>query len=262
MRLLAEKVTTYYQRYNTEHDERAIFACVYRKITSDLAITLDIPDEFDNPEWVADLAEKFAGRFMAAMDAIDAAIAKARVAGRSIPSKEDLLAVGPWGDVYLAICNGRGYVFESLVFSMMAHISYDLPQAVIVVGMSTNKRSNIRDYHRMNKVLGEQIDPIEKLVADDYQPTLKIIGKWAGRFGIFFTNYGIRSARSIAWYNADRLCDPISQQKAMSSIKRSTASFIDLVRYPPERLLRLLVRLARLLIPRRHQWPKSEITTQ
>jgi hypothetical protein len=259
VRSLAERVTTYYRRYNSEKDERAIFACVYRKITSDLAKTMEIPEQFDDPEWVAALAEKFAGRFMAAMDAIDAAIVKAKQAGRIAPSKEDLLSVGPWGDVYLSICNGRGYVFESLVYSMMAHISYDLPQAVIAVGMTTDKRSHIGDYHRMNKVLGEQIDLIEKLLADDYQPTLRIIGRWAGRFGIFFTNYGIRSARSLAWYNADRLCDPISQQEAMSSIKRSTASFIGLARRPPERLLRFLVKAARLLIPRRHRWPKPEI---
>jgi Family of unknown function (DUF5995) len=256
VRALADRVRIYQHRYEEARDERAIFACVYTKITSDLAQQLTQPGCFVDPAWVATLAQCFAERFMAAMNTIDMALEQAHAANRRELSSSDLAGLGPWADVYLAVCNGRGYVFESLIFSMMAHISYDLPQALLVAGQTSNGTCRIYDYHRMNDVLGGQIDVIERLVATRYQPFLRTLSKWAGRFGTFFTNYGIRSSRSVAWYNSDRLNDPTSTAEAMMSIRRSTASFIGVVRRPPEWLLRLLVKTARAIIPRRHKWPE------
>jgi hypothetical protein len=69
------------------------------------------------------------------------------------------------------------------------------------------------------------------------------------------SNYGIRVARGMAWFNADRLRDPLGSADATSSIERSTAGLIAQVREPDDAKLRVALRVARWLVPARRTWP-------
>jgi hypothetical protein len=253
---VALRLEDYLRRYDAAHDERAIFAFLYLLITRNLAANLaDDRVEFGDPGWVAALAEAFGRRYFAAMDEIDGVLDAARTANRQVTAR-DLAGVAsaPWIDAYVAI-RDRAYVFESLLFPMMAHLSYDLPMALLEVGLEAEGRSQVADFHRMNRVLAESTPDLEKAVAARYNPLLPIFDKTAGRYGVFFSNYGIRATRSLGWYNAYRLRDPLSAKDALGSIERSTAAFVAFVRRPEERSLRWLVRVARLVLPRYHRWP-------
>ncbi len=151
--------------------------------------------------------------------------------------------------------DGQSFVLEDMVFSMMAHISHDLPLALLEVELEGDGGSNIADYHLMNEVLGSQIDAIQRATARRYQRSLAWLDRLAGHYDEFFTNYGIRLSRSSAWYNACRLLDPASHDAAQQSILRSTGAFIDFVRVPKAWWLRLLVRGVRALAPKRRRWP-------
>jgi len=237
---VAERIYAELVRFEKARDERAIFAFAYWQITRKLAAVLrgrEVP--FDDPSWVVSLTEAFAARFFRAMQAIDEGQAR--------------LKTPAWADVHEAIRGGQSYVVEDLVFSMVAHIAYDLPQTLIDIGGP----ENVADYHRMNAVLASCTEAIQKAVGDRYNNLLAFLDHIAGRYDEFFSNYGIRSARSVAWYNAVRLRDPRSMAEAHGSIERSTRAFIRFVREPNELWVRLLVKIARAIIPRRRRWPRQ-----
>jgi hypothetical protein len=255
---LERRILGYVERYDAARDERAIFAFVYSLVLGNLAKVLAADGQrFDDRAWVATLAERFAERFFAAMDAIDHALGAAPRDREPTPEELYAAAPRPWAAVYLTIRNGGAYVYESFLFSMMAHLSHDLPLALVAAKLERDGGgSHVRDFHRMNVVLADETEALETALARRYNPLLPIFDRLAGRYGIFFSNYGIRMTRSIAWYNADRLLDPLSAADAQASIDRSTDAFVDFVRRPKERWLRVLLAISRFLLPRHHRWPK------
>ena len=253
VRGLALRLAPYHRKYEEARDTRAVFAFVYLNITLDLASQLENPQStFGDPEWVAELAHAFGNRFALAMDALDEWLLR-HPAEKPTPESLYGSVPRPWADVYLAISGKQSYVFEDLVFSMMAHISYDLPHALLNVAHDPER---LADYHRMNSTLATQTDLIQDTVADRYEHFLFFLDKLVGSFDEFLTNYGIRAARSVAYYNALRLSAATARAEATASIERSTHLFIQSVRAPEEWWLRLAIRIGRFLIPRRRRWPK------
>jgi hypothetical protein len=253
VRALAALVEPYHRKYEAIRDTRAVFAYVYYNITVDLAEELeDNRVLFIDPEWVADLAVAFGRRFIAAMDALDVWLG---LHPNEEPTPQALYVTMPrsWADVYLAIRGEQSYVLEDLVYSMMAHISFDLPNALLDVAHDVER---LGDYHRMNEVLASQTDHIQASVAKRYEHFLFVLDRLAGSFDEFLTNYGIRATRSVAFYNALRLTAKSASAAAQVSIASSAGLFIESVRHPEEWWLRVLVRTGRFLIPRRRRWPK------
>jgi uncharacterized protein DUF5995 len=258
VRRMADLVQGYHSRYEAAHDERAIFAYVYGRITHHLADSIrDGGDTFDDPEWIAAVGVRFAERFVAAMDAIDAWLDSAPPGERPRANALYDTAPRPWADVYLAIHGGRSYVLEALVFSMMAHISHDLPLTLLDVGLETGGRSHVADYHRMNEVLAYQTETVQAMVAQRYYRLLASLDRYTGIYDEFFTNYGMFLSRSLAWYNACRLLDPSAAEEARQFTLGRTAAFIDAVRRPKRKSVRALVRILRFLIPPRRRWPQG-----
>ncbi len=255
---LSQEIMAYSQAYESTRDERAVFAFMYSKMTERLANYLATSEKsFDDPRWIVELAEAFARRFVMAMDAIDEWLKTASAAQLADPDQIYGTVPKPWADVYLAIKDEKSYVLEDMVFSMMAHISYDLPLSLLEVKMDTRNHSHVADYHRMNDVLAGTIDELQEITAQRYNRFLVFLDRLAGFYDEFLTNYGIRVARSVAWYNAQRLNDPASARDGRNTIERSTAAFISTVRHPQDGWLRLLIPLLRFLIPSRRKWPKS-----
>jgi hypothetical protein len=252
VRGLAGRLEPYHRKYEAARDTRAIFAYAYYNISLDLAEELeDQRRAFDDPEWIASLAIAFGSRFLSAMDAIDTWVSAnpgvmptAKALYGSVPR--------PWADVYLAICGDQSYVLEDLAYSMMAHISFDLPNALLNIPHDVDR---LGDYHRMNDVLASQTNHIQASVARRYQRFLFVLDRLTGTFDEFLTNYGIRVTRSMAFYNALRLSSVSGRNDAAGSIDRSSGLFIESVRHPDLWWLRWLVRIARWIIPRRRRWP-------
>ncbi len=251
---LAELLYPYHRQYERQQDERAVFAYVYHDITLDLIQKLEDPASgFEDPVWVAKLACAFGKAYMAAMDALDAWLLQHPELNEATPWDTLYETVPrPWADVFRASCREQSYVLEDLIYAMMAHISYDLPHALLKVQPDNHR---LADFHLMNEVLANRTEQIQDQVADRYDLFLIRLDKLAGSFDEFFTNYGIRASRSVAWYNAMRLSTENCRQQAEASIQRSTFLFIQSVRHPKEWWLRLTVRFFRFIIPRRRKWP-------
>ena len=245
---LADQLTRYRRRYEAEQDSRAVFAYAYATLTRGLADRLARPDHgFDDPVWVADLATAFGDRYQAAMNSID---------GGTVGPDESV--PDPWVAVYRAICLEPSTVLEDLVFSMGAHITYDLPHALVDVGMAS---THLRDYHLMNEVLADGTEAIQMAVTGRYNRLFADLDRLAGGADEALTNYQIRIGRSMAWYNAMRLETPGSREQAAASIERTTPALIASVRGEGQWLLRWTLRLVRMGLSTRRTWPDSESVT-
>ncbi len=255
---VAERLVGYVLRYEEAHDSRAVFAYLYLQLTRSLAAALERGDpEFEDPAWVSSLAESLAAEYFSAADALDAWVASPRTSPTARVTVDDLPGAvpEPWRDVYAAISDGRSYVLEDALFSMMAHISYDLPIALNKMASSSDVRPHIADYHRMNDVLGTAIDRIQDELADRYCRYLADLDQLFARDDELFSNYGIRMSRGLAWYNFERLNDARGAAAAQHSIQTSTGAFIQKIRQPDDWAIRLATHAGRLLVPERRQWP-------
>ena len=260
---VAERLVGYVVRYEAARDSRAVFAYLYLQLTRSLATALSVGDPvFRDPSWVADLAENLAGEYFAASDAMDAwavtdgTTPQTRVAPGELPHT----VPEPWREVFAAISGGRSYVLEDALFSMMAHITYDLPVAMRRMAATSDVASHIADFHQMNNVLAIAIDFVQDNLASRYCWWLADLDRAFARNDELLSNYGIRVSRGMAWFNFSRLTDPAAAEDAERSIRTSTGAFIQQVREPDWWALRVATRAGRLLVPERRRWPSAGST--
>ncbi|MGW5423654.1 DUF5995 family protein [Streptomyces sp. NPDC003943] len=261
--LLADRV----RQYDTARDRRAAFAYTYFRLTKTLATALDTgTPAFNEPPWVAELCETLASAYFSAMDSIDAWLAGRSGRPGGSGGSADEVRPGdlpdsipqPWRDVYAASSVPRSYMLEDVLFSMMAHMSYDLPKALRhLATTSTDKRNHVADFQRMNDVLASCIDRVQDDLASRYIHAVSDLDRLFTRDDELLSNYGIRVARGLAWFNCDRLMDPDSAEDAARSISRSTAALISEIRSPDDRKLRAGLWILRRVIPDRRHWPAA-----
>ena len=239
--MLAVRLGERAKSYDSQRDSRAVFTHTYALITRTLASGIN-ETGFDNKEWVTLLAEAFARQYFLALDAFDGK--------REVPKPK------VWAEVFRVLKLARTSALEDLVFAMTAHIVNDLPVALAEVGLADSQAvSHIRDFHRINDLLGNNIKAIEDDVLSRYEPVFKWLAFLDRGYDQILTNYGFRISRGMAWYNAVRFLDPSSAIEARKSVERSAIQLIDNVRRPPVLSLRVLFRFLRFLAALGRRWP-------
>jgi hypothetical protein len=236
---LAARIDGYRKSFDASKDSRAVFAYTYVLITRQLSKALDTAG-FSDPTWIVRLAEAFAAKYIIAIEA---------AAGSS-----DLAPA--WSTVLDAIRNRRTTVLEDLLFVITAHIVHDLPLALTEVGLKdANNISRIYDFQQMNEVLGKNIQTITDAVTERYEPFFRWLDRLEERNARVLTDYGFRISRGLAWYNAQRLLDPASKEKAKAAINRSVAILVNDVRRPPIWSVRIFLRAFRWFASFFRRWP-------
>ncbi|MFK0256145.1 DUF5995 family protein [Streptomyces sp. NPDC090445] len=263
---VVRELTARVMQYDATRDRRAVFAYTYFRLTSDLAANLRTNTlSFREPEWVADLSVTLAAAYSTAMDAIDSWLGLGAARPDGAPGGEVRAAdmpesiPKPWRDVYAASTVRHSYVLEEVLFSMMAHMSYDLPLALRALDPAAHGdlRRHIADFHRMNDLLASSVDGVQDEISARYCRRLHSLDRLFTRDDELFTSYGIRVARGMAWFNCHRLLDPDAAAEAQGSISRSTAAFIAEFRSPDDWKRRHAFRVLRALVPSRRQWPPA-----
>lgn len=237
--VVAGRLLDYRARYDGRRDSRAVFTHAYVSITELIAGNLAAYG-FRDPAWVVTLAERFAERYFAVLDACDA--------GRPLPPA--------WAHVFDVLRNPRTSVLEDLVFAMTAHIVHDLPLALVDAKLAAaDGTSHVYDFHRMNDLLGHNIEAITAGVSKRYSPFIAWLDHLGGNFDQLITDYGFRVGRGVAWYNAARILDPLSEPHAREAINKSTIIFVDNVRRPKLWPVRWLFRTGRWISSWFRRWP-------
>lgn len=234
---LAEQLGGLALRYEAERDSRCVFTYAYAYMTERLAEAMPAAG-LDDPDWVVALAEEFGGLYVAAVTGWD----------------EDRESVpAGWQAVFGTICPRRTSPLEDLVFAMAAHIVRDLPHALTAVGLEDAAgRSHVRDFHTVNRIMGETINEMQSRIGKRYAPYLRWLDRVGRAHDELLSNYGILVSRGMAWYNATRLLDPASTQDAGRSVEKSPGDFVKQIMKQP------LLRLLRLLVHSLRRWPAAQ----
>jgi hypothetical protein len=238
---LAERLEERARALETAKDSRCVFTHAYALMTR--RIEADLTEAgLGDPEWIVDIAERFAARYFAALDAYDR--------GAEPPPA--------WRTVFATICARRTSVVEDLLFGVYAHIVRDLPHTLVEVGLVDGEgRSRLPVHHAVTASVGDAIDEIQAAVANRYGPYIRSLDRIGGRYDEILTDYGIRLSRGMAWYNAERLADPRSAEAAAAALERSVQVFVDQIMNPPVWSLRAGLRLQRWVVAHLRRWPKE-----
>jgi Family of unknown function (DUF5995) len=239
---LATRIDAFRIAFDAHKDSRTIFAYTYVLITRHLAEALDTAG-FGDPAWIVELAQAFAGKYIAALEA---------------PARSSDLAPA-WAVVFDTIRNRRTSVLEDLLFAITAHIDHDLPLALVEVGLiGANNISRIHDFHHVNDILATNIQAIVDAVTSRYEPFFRWLDHLEEKHAQVLTNYGFRISRGMAWYNAERLLDPASKAQAEPAINKSAIILINDVRRPPIWSLRVLLKILRWFASFFRRWPDPQ----
>jgi hypothetical protein len=224
-----------------QKDSRCVFTHAYMLMTRRLEAELETSGLAD-PDWVAELAEAFVGRYFYALDEYDA--------GREPPAA--------WQTVFATICSRKTSVIEDLVFGVYAHIVRDLPHTLAEVGTAdAHGRSRIADHHIVTAIVGHAIEEIQASTAHRYGPYVSVLDRLGAQYDEALTDYGIRLSRGMAWYNALRLVDERSTAAAAAAVEESPAFFVREVMSPPVWSVRTLLRASRWLTGHLRRWPAA-----
>lgn len=253
---VAERLAEAQRRYEAARDARAVYVLAFVQMYRALAHRLGGPEpDFDDPVWVADLAVVFADLLFEACDGLDAAVA-------ADPLRPSLKAVpSAWADVFRATASGSS-VMEDLVCGLIAHIGHDLPLALARVGLRSGGTSRVRDFHRLNDVLGSITDGVQLRLTRRYSRRLERLDRLAGGLDEAATRLAMRVSRAVAWYTAERLLDPASEAEARRDIETVVARALATIRPQRGRRHRAVVWVVRVVLggPRRWGAPRSGAT--
>jgi hypothetical protein len=240
MQELVRKLGALQAAYEAARDSRCVFTYCYKIMTTRLDSALDT-FPFDEPSRVVDLAERFAERYFAAMDAFD----------------HGDLRPGAWQTVLEAVQAPMSSVIEDLIFPITAHIVHDLPIALQELSVTSPAlRPQLHDFDLVNDIMGRAIDSVRDDVTRRYSPALRWVDRIERRYDQIATDYGIRMSRALAWYNAERLQDPRCRENALEAIELSPSLLVQKVREPPTASIRFLLRAIRAMAALCRRWPR------
>jgi len=219
-------------RWDSAGDYRAVFARSYRSITRRMERAIE-SGAFEDNGWVEDLDVRFAHEYFAAVDAYEAG-------SDSVPACWRLAFDGATGKHTL--------VLQDLLLGMNAHILHDLPISLDKVGIAPGERQRRkRDHERVNDILSEMIDEVQREAAQHYSVVLGLLDRWSGPQDELLTDVGIRAARASAWQAAVELADaPDEAARASIRIRLDRSTFAVSRRiFPARSRLRRVVPLWR-----------------
>ena len=225
----------------SRRDLRAVFTYAYEIMTERIEETLDSSGYADST-WVRDLMRHFSSAYFEALDA------------------ERLGAAAPegWRHAFEHLRRRGCSALDAMLLGMIAHIVWDLPRVLAKMRKGPSDSAQLHDFQRMNAVLCASIDDIQRRVSHRYDPLLAWIDRWVGREDEYLTAYGIRMARAMAWYNADRMLNEALVTEAELSTTKGAESLMNSLMRPkwwPLRAALMVIRCASRLTRR---WPPDD----
>ena len=118
-------------------------------------------------------------------------------------------------------------VLVPLIVSMKAHILRDLPMALAETDFSRDRDARFRDYRRVDALLNEMVDGIQRDVSRRYARRFSIFDRLAGRRDEILTRLGIEASRADAWIMAVALADgqdEATREATLDAIERKAAT--------------------------------------
>jgi hypothetical protein len=258
---VAEPLSQRLKVQNHNKNAAAVFTYAYEQIT--LTLIEDLGN-FKDPAWVARLDIAFARYYFRALDAYD------QQGNHKDPAAfvQNYQVMKAWKPIFDLVGGRPGWllrfwrrpsVLEALLFGLIIHTVHDLPLALRDVGLADEQGvSHIHDFHRINDLLQGTINKIQADISAKYDPSLKWFDRFFGQgYDEILTNYMLRLARGMAWYNATRLLDPELEFGAAQSIRAAANEAVKQIDHPQSQLVRLILSVYRLCSNFYRRWPQE-----
>lgn len=174
-------------------DRRSVFLTVYAEMTANVGAGIE-SGAFDDPDWVREYLVAFANRYRRALIDFE---------------RGNLTDVPPaWKLGFHASTNDDTLLIQDALLGINAHINYDLAFTLRDVSIDPDRPSKLRDHDRINRILRQLVDVIQRALAEVYNAEgYTHIDNALGSFDEEFMLVGLTEARSLAWRNAVLLND-------------------------------------------------------
>jgi Family of unknown function (DUF5995) len=168
-------------------DGVAAFDRVYLEVTRSVRDHLSA-GFFDDPAFMTDLDVRFAGLFLAAVDADAAGTQVSR----------------PWAPLFEARSRGGIEPAQFVIAGMNAHINNDLALALVAtcVARARTPQDVLADYERVNELLAALVRPVRQSLLD---PVVVDAGRPMWPLADLISSWSIDKARDAAWLHAQTL---------------------------------------------------------
>ena len=240
LQAIAHDLAARARRYERARDSRCVFTHAYAMLTRRLASQLGSAG-FRDPEFILAVGRGFHERYAMALDAWDR--------GSDVPET--------WRYVFGEMTGRRTSPLEDLVLGVYTHIVHDLT-LVLADLAAVGRLGSVGDFHLANALIAETVPGIQREVSRRYSPWFSWLDRLGREFDLVLTDYGVRLARGMAWYNAQRLLDPHAAPDARRALDASATTFLRRLLDPPLVSLRIVLRAGRWTTSLFRRWPRDE----
>ena len=183
-------------RWDIAGDRRSVFLSCYALMTENMLQAVD-DGVFHDGIWVERLVRRFAEYYFAGVQAYE---------------RDHAATPAAWRAAHDATKRTETMTLQHLFLGINAHINYDL--ALTLVDLlekdwptlpQPEKRRRYEDYCRVNDVIGETIDAVQKQVVERFTPSLVIVDTLFLHGDEWLLSRLVAHWREEVWVNAESL---------------------------------------------------------
>jgi Family of unknown function (DUF5995) len=254
--------------FHAKRDKRAVFLRLYYRMTIEVYRAVHGLGDYAKPifldtGWIERLSGIFSSMYFESLTT----------------AERDQDVERAWKIAHYMAESGRGTVTQDALLGIVAHIMYDLPRAIAqnlhehgdLADESVLRRRKF-DHDQVNNLLVRSIDPIQKVLGEDYGPGIEFLDRMLGGLDERFSEVELKRYRERVWWDAlsyaaaaeksqdaaDVVRDKLNWESYKLAQRLTGRRFFQRAVWYPEKVLGLLSRLARLGRRRRFGRPDLE----
>jgi hypothetical protein len=181
-----------------EKSRLGYFPALYRRVTEQVKVGI-AAGRFEDGARMERLDVTFANRYLEAWDAW----------------RNRRTVSACWRMAFEAGGRWRPVILQHLLAGMNAHINLDLAVAAAATCPGPEIQKLKTDFDRINQVLAEMIDPVERELAE-VSPWIGLVETFGGHSEGAIVNFNMQAARDLAWQRAQRLADLQGSEEEMA----------------------------------------------
>ncbi|HVH24853.1 MAG TPA: DUF5995 family protein [Pseudonocardia sp.] len=240
--------------FHGERDKRAVFLRLYYLMTLEVHKAVHGLGDYKgkriflDPEWIVRLSGIFSSLYFESLTTSDREADVERA----------------WKIAHQMAESGRGTITQDALLGIIAHIMYDLPRAIAknlaehgdLADESVLRRRKF-DHDQVNNLLVRSIDPIQKVLSEDYDPSIEFLDHLLGGLDERLSEIGLKRYRERVWWDAlsyaaaaeldqnaaDVVRDKLNWESYKAAQRLTGDRFLQRAAWYPEKVLGPLARL-------------------
>lgn len=198
-------------------DQRSIFLTCYAMMTANMLAGID-RREFDDPDWVDHMVQRFAGYYFDALTAYDG---------------DPAAAPRVWRLAHDTCREPDVWAIQKLLLGINAHINYDLVLTLDeMLGSEWSelpddrRAARLRDYRQVNDIIARTVDAVQDQVLGQAMPVMRYIDLFMGPGDEFLLSHLLFRWRDKIWAYGVRLVEAADLEAREGVIREMEAAAV------------------------------------